>query len=156
VNINIVQVDKNYDEAEKHYLRAAEASPKSAKILNNYAQFLKTIRKDNTKAEEYFMRAIEAEPKHTISLNNYAQFVKEVRFLRKFCRQDSPNQCRQVKRDVAQAESLYKRAIESSPGRVDILYNYTVFLLLVKKDYEVILVDVYITILSDLETYIGS
>jgi Tfp pilus assembly protein PilF len=43
--------------------------------LNNYAQFLKEVKKDYNTAEGYYLRAVNSNPKQVEILYNYAYFL---------------------------------------------------------------------------------
>ena len=70
---NEVDAESLIDKKDEIYTRGIEALPNNPNIIGNYANFLRTERKDMEKAESYYTRAIEADPKNAIQLGNYAQ-----------------------------------------------------------------------------------
>jgi Tfp pilus assembly protein PilF len=67
------------DGAEEHFRRAIEADPVNPGVLNNYGNFLQTVRSDMQGAEAYYQRAIRADPNFARAHTNYALFLKNVR-----------------------------------------------------------------------------
>ena len=55
--------------------RAITASPKHARNLGNYANFLKNVRHDHDRAQDMYERAITADPTDAVSLGNYSQIL---------------------------------------------------------------------------------
>jgi Tfp pilus assembly protein PilF len=103
------------DQAERIYQEGVEHF-EDARLLGNYAIFLKNIRKDPDQAEKYYKRALEIEPRNANILGNYALLLADVR------------------KDPDQAEEYYKRALEAEPELVTHLSNYAVLLLETRKD----------------------
>ncbi|HUU83118.1 MAG TPA: tetratricopeptide repeat protein, partial [Phycisphaerae bacterium] len=99
------------DGADAIYRSGVEQFPKASPLLNNYALFLQTIRKDHDRAEEFYKRAIEADPQHTGILGNYAILLTQIR------------------KKYGEAEAFYKRAIEIDSTHAGNLSNYAAMLL---------------------------
>ncbi len=106
------------NEQEKLYLEGLKKLPDSAPLLENYALFLKNIRKDYDQAESFYKKALESDPNDADYLGNYANFLCDIR------------------KDYDQAESFYKKALESDPNGADYLGNYANFLCDIRKDYD--------------------
>lgn len=114
------EIDLLADPAEQDakYHEATDALPQSAKLLGNYAIFLKNIRKDFDRAEIYYQRAIEAEPANARHLGNYAVFLNNIR------------------KDFDKAETYYQRALEADPKHANTLGNYAVFLANIRQEFD--------------------
>jgi len=106
------------DEGTKNdlYRTAIAALPESGELLGNFANFLRTIRKDYNAAEVYYNRALEADPKLANNLGNYASFLSDMR------------------KDHDAAEAYYKRALDADPSNVINLSNYANFLRTIRED----------------------
>ena len=135
------------------YKQGLEQFHESIGLLNNYAVFLRTERKDIDGAEALYKRAIEADPKHATALGNYANLLYTARkdfdgaeVLYKRAIEADPkhapalgnyaNILYTVRKDFDGAEALYKRAIEADPKHADNLGNYANFLCNARKDFD--------------------
>jgi Tfp pilus assembly protein PilF len=94
------------DAVDEIYRRGVEAFPSSYELLNNYALFLKNVRKDYDRAEEHYRRALEIDPNDPDVLGNYAFFLTDIR------------------KDHARAEEHYRRALEANSKHANNLGNY--------------------------------
>jgi Tfp pilus assembly protein PilF len=113
------EINAQVDPAAKDalYREAIRHLPDSAKLLGNYALFLKNIIKDYDAADACYKRAIEKDRDDAIILGNYAVFLETVR------------------KDHGAAGAIYERAIKANPENFTFLGNYAVFLESVRKDY---------------------
>jgi len=116
--IFLESVKKDYDAAEKHYLKALEIEPDHANVNGNYATLLCGIKKDYDAAEKYYLKALEIEPDHANHNGNYASFLCD------------------IKKDYDTAEKHYLKALEIEPDHTNNIGNYATFLCGVKKDYD--------------------
>ena len=106
------------DEKDCIYQDAIIALPSSAELLGNYANFLRTDRKEMDKAEVYYARAINADPRSANNLGNYASFLEIER------------------KEMDKAESFYLRAIDAGPKNAYHLGNYALFLQAKRKEMD--------------------
>jgi len=109
--IFLKNVRKDFDKAERHYLKALEAEPDDADFNGNYANFLNDVRKDFDKAERHYLKALEAEPDHANNNGNYANFLRNVR------------------KDFDKAERHYLKALKANPDHANNNGNYAQMLL---------------------------
>ena len=63
-------IREDYDRAEDYFLKALDADPKHAGVLEAYALFLAEIRKDYARAEGYHRKALAADHKDAGNLGN--------------------------------------------------------------------------------------
>jgi Tfp pilus assembly protein PilF len=54
----IMDIRKNYDQAEAYYKKSLELEPDNANTNGNYAIFLKDIHKNYDQAEEYYKKSL--------------------------------------------------------------------------------------------------
>jgi Tfp pilus assembly protein PilF len=144
--------DSDPDRAERIYEEGVEQF-EDARLLGNYAVFLRQVRKDPDRAEEFFKRALELDPKRPIVLGNYANLLLSARRdpdlaedYYKRALELEPNNPGQVgnyanlladyRDDTALAEEHYERALQLDPDHAVNLSNYATFLVDVRGDYE--------------------
>jgi Tfp pilus assembly protein PilF len=65
----------DYDKADEMHRKALEIEPDNTIYIENYAIFLKNIRKDYDKADEMYRKALEIEPNNNDYFGNYAGFL---------------------------------------------------------------------------------
>jgi Tfp pilus assembly protein PilF len=106
------------DKAEQVFQPGVSQFPDSHELIDNYANFLKNIRKNYDKAEEMYRNALEIEPKNAINLGNYALFLHEIR------------------KDYDKAEEMYRNALEINPEIANNLEYYAILLNNNRKDYD--------------------
>ncbi|MEI4551121.1 tetratricopeptide repeat protein [Pseudoalteromonas spongiae] len=109
---------KDYEHAEKYYLKAIELDPNHVNNIGNYATFLSDIKKDFEQAEKYYLKAIELDPNNATHIGNYANFLAD------------------VKKDYEQAEKYYLKSIELDPNDATHIGNYGIHLDCHKKEYD--------------------
>jgi tetratricopeptide (TPR) repeat protein len=68
-------IRKQYDEAQKYYLKALEIDPEKATINGNYANFLFDIKKQYDEAQKYYLKALEIDPENADINGNYAKHL---------------------------------------------------------------------------------
>ncbi len=112
-----VQETNDPDEKEALYRKGIEKFSESHELLDSYAIFLETIRKDYDGAERNFKKALESYPDYANANNNYAIFLQIIR------------------KDYDEAEHYYKKALELEPRTADFNNNYGLFLETIRKDY---------------------
>ncbi len=113
-----VNAEEGVDEKDSLYQEGIKDFPQSVELMNNYALFLQTERKDFDQAEGYYQRALKADPNQAITLANYAYFL-----VTKY-------------QDFDQAEDYYQRALKADPNQASILGNYALFLHTKRKDFD--------------------
>lgn len=135
------------------YKAAINASPKDARLLGNYANFLSDVRNNYDEAEKYYRLAIESDPKLPGVLANYAIFLADVRknpdeaetYHRRAiaadpkgatCLGNYANFLAEHRKKYDEAEQYYLRAIDADPKEVNCLRNYANFLVRVRKDFD--------------------
>jgi predicted Zn-dependent protease len=71
-----LEVEKESDEKKKEeiYLKGLNAYPKSHELMNNYANLLVKLNKDN-EVENYYKKALEIEPNNANCNGNYARLL---------------------------------------------------------------------------------
>lgn len=98
------------DSTDVHYRKMIEGNPGNGMFLNNYAKFLKEVRKDYLKAEEYCGRAILVNPNDGNVLAMYAELVW------------------MIHKDSSRAESYFNRAVAAAPDDCYVQASYARFL----------------------------
>ncbi|KAE8729528.1 equilibrative nucleoside transporter family protein [Hibiscus syriacus] len=98
------------DGTELYYQKMIEANPGNSLLLDNYARFLKEVRRDYVKAEEYCGRAILANPNDGNVLSMYADLIWETR------------------KDSSRAETYFDQAVKAAPDDCYVLASYARFL----------------------------
>ena len=143
--------DKEITTKNRAYLDALQKLPDSPELHGSYANFLRTIKKDNVQAEKFYQKALELDPDHAINNGNYAIFLVDIKKdnvqAEKFHKKaleldpDNPNKngnyanfLADIKKDYAQAEEFYKKALKLDPEDADYHGNYAIFLADIKKD----------------------
>ena len=117
VYIQASKIEKDQPEkANEIYLTGLKQHPNSKELLNNYALFLQTIRKDHDQAEEKYKKALEVDPNDATVLGDYASFLTDIR------------------KDHDQAEEKYKKALEIEPNSPNKLGNYSKLLFTLGKE----------------------
>ena len=71
----MVDIRKQYDDAERLYRRALELDPDHATITGGFALFMTEIRKEHDEAERLYRRALEQDPDHATNNANFTQFI---------------------------------------------------------------------------------
>ena len=62
----------------QHFRLAIKADPSDSVVLADYAQFLKSVRKDYDKAQEFYLKSIRCDPANTTAMYNYANMLKHM------------------------------------------------------------------------------
>jgi len=115
--IYLARVERNYEEAERHFERALSMDKSHPNVSGSYALYLEAERKDIEKAGEYYeiaYKSVSLRP--TLSeldadmLCNYALY------------------CINVKNNSKKAEELYRRVLVSHPNHTVANGNYGILL----------------------------
>ena len=151
--ISALEAHDDPDRAEAIYKEGIGKFGDDAKLLGNYALFLKQVRKDMDGAEAFYKRALDADPYHANNLANYALFLEQVRkemdgaeaFYKRALDAEPHNAntlgnyavlLEQVRKEADGAEALYKRALDAEPDHTNNLRNYALFLEQVRKEMD--------------------
>ena len=110
--------EKDKDKANEIYLQGIEKFPVSSELLNNYANFLKRIRKKYDEAEKYYLKALEISPEYAVINVNYALLLKD------------------IKKQCDDAEKYYLKALKTAPENAFINGSYANFLCDIRKLYD--------------------
>lgn len=111
-------IRKDYDTAEKYYLKSLSIDPESATNNGNYANFLYDIRKDYDTADKYYLKALSVDPENANNNGNYAVFLNVVH------------------KDYDNAERYYLKALSLHPENANYNSNYAYFLIKKRNDLE--------------------
>jgi tetratricopeptide (TPR) repeat protein len=68
-------IKKDYQNAEKYYLKALSLEPEGAIKNGNYASFLENTKKDYENAEKYYLKALALDSENANNNGNYAGFL---------------------------------------------------------------------------------
>jgi tetratricopeptide (TPR) repeat protein len=109
---------KNYDEAEKYYLKALSINPEHGNNNGNYALFLGGIRKNYDEAEKYHRKALSLNPDNANGNGNYAHFLENIR------------------KNYDEAEKYYLKALSLNPENANNNESYAIFQGGVRKNYD--------------------
>ncbi len=105
-----VQKESDYNKKENIYLEGLKAYPNSHELMNNYANLLKKLDRDN-EAKIFYKKALEIESNDALYNGNYASLLQKLN-----------------KND--EAETFYKEALEIKPNNAINNGNYAQFLLI--------------------------
>jgi tetratricopeptide (TPR) repeat protein len=111
------KVEADPEKRDRIYREGIDTLPDSAELAGSYANFLRTVRKDDVAAEALYKKALELDPNHATNTGNYASFLSGIR------------------KDYDAAEALYKKALELDPNHATNSGNYANFLRTIRKDY---------------------
>ena len=144
---------KDYDKAEKYFVKAIELDSDNVNSQANYALFLTNKRIDYNKAEKHYLITIEIDSNSVEAQIIYAQFLsdnkndydKAEKYFRKAINQDPSNAPAQgyyanflthIKGDHDKAEILYLNALKTDPSNILIKGNYANFLTKNKQEHD--------------------
>jgi len=114
----MVNIRKDYDEAERLYRKALELDLTNAITTGNFALFMHHIRKDYDEAERLYRKALELDPTNAITTGNFALFMHHIR------------------KDYDEAERLYRKALELDPTNANTTGSFALFMHHTRKDYD--------------------
>ncbi len=127
--------------------------PNSANLAGNFANFMKTVRKDHDEAEQLYRKALALDSRHGHNTGNFAFFMETVRkdndeaerLYRKALELDPHHAnhtgnfalfMQKVRKDNDEAERLYRKALELDPQHVDHTGNFALFMTEVRKNQD--------------------
>lgn len=100
---------KDYNNAEKYYIKSLELFPYQASIHLKYAGFLRYIRNDLVNAEKHYEAAVDANPESSETVGNYSSFLHSIH-------------------NIEKAEIMYQRAVDIDQNNINNLCNYGLLL----------------------------
>jgi hypothetical protein len=112
----VASVQRDYDKAERLFIRCLEICPTHANHLGGFARFVATVRSRPAQADSLFERSIQADPNNVVNLNNYAAFLAEVH------------------KDLERAEVYFRKAVEIDPSCGFAVRNLLNFLVWMRGD----------------------
>lgn len=142
-----VEKETNDEKKEQIYLKGLEAYPNSHELMNNYANLLQNLNKDN-EAKIYYENTLNIKPNEALYNSNYATLLEKLNsnkmaeiYYKKALniKQDDANingnyaQLLQKLANYNEAEIYYKKALEIDHNNVTIIGNYASLLMHIKR-----------------------
>ncbi len=148
---------ENFLEAERYYRRAIDLAPDYAKAWYNLGAIMQDIKHDYAEAEKCYLKALEFNPNDAMALGGLADihenvkedYPKAVEYYRKTLALGlkpgsfSSQLCYNLgsllsndKKNLAEAEQCYRKALEYDPNNVDAWNNLGFLLFDAKKNYK--------------------